>query len=79
MASAVKSGTPDQEIGPGFCISGPSLQAEENSMLRSEIAFAKQALTATRDWDTFQAVLRKCFSVKKPSTGQTGDRCNKKT
>jgi len=48
-------------------------------MLRSEIAFAKQALTATRDWDTFQAVLRKCFSVKKPSTGQTGDRCNKKT
>jgi len=31
-------------------------------MLRNEIAFTKQAILATKDWDTFQAILRKCLS-----------------
>jgi len=36
-------------------------------MLHCEIAFAKQALTATTDWDIFQAILRKCFTVPSQS------------
>lgn len=31
-------------------------------MTRNELAFAKQALLSTKDWDTFQAILRKCLS-----------------
>jgi hypothetical protein len=31
-------------------------------MLKNEIAFAKQALLSTRDWDTFQAILRRCLT-----------------
>ncbi|MEE4243187.1 MAG: hypothetical protein V2I36_17120 [Desulfopila sp.] len=35
-------------------------------MMKNEIAFAKQAVLTTRDWDTFQAILRKCLSYKPP-------------
>jgi hypothetical protein len=28
-----------------------------------EIAFTKQAALATKDWDTYQAILRKCLRV----------------
>lgn len=34
-------------------------------MPKNEIAFTKQALLATRDWDTFQALLRKCLTTRK--------------
>ncbi len=27
----------------------------------TETAFTKQALLATKDWDTYQAILRKCL------------------
>jgi hypothetical protein len=36
------------------------------TMMKNEIAFAKQAVLTTRDWDTFQAILRKCLSYKPP-------------
>jgi hypothetical protein len=35
-------------------------------MLKNETAFAKQAVLSTRDWDTFQALLRKCLCRRKP-------------
>ncbi len=31
-------------------------------MTRNELAYAKQALLSTKDWDTFQAILRKCLN-----------------
>lgn len=31
-------------------------------MTRNELAFAKQAVLATKDWDTYQAILRKCLA-----------------
>lgn len=31
-------------------------------MAKNELAFAKQAALATKDWDTYQAILRKCLS-----------------
>lgn len=34
-------------------------------MIRSEIAFAKTGVLSTRDWDTYQAILRKCLNSKK--------------
>jgi hypothetical protein len=33
-------------------------------MIRAEIAFAKTGVLTTRDWDTFQAILRKCLREK---------------
>lgn len=33
-------------------------------MLRNEIAFTKQALLSTKDWDTYQAILHKCLAVR---------------
>lgn len=35
-------------------------------MGRKEIAFTKQCALATKDWDTFQIVIRKCLSPGKP-------------
>ncbi len=32
-------------------------------MEKNELAFAKQALLATRDWDTYQAIIRKCLRI----------------
>ena len=34
-------------------------------MQNTEISFAKTGLLTTRDWDTYQAILRKCLSFKK--------------
>jgi hypothetical protein len=33
-------------------------------MIRAEIAFAKTGALTTRDWDTYQAILRKCLRIK---------------
>lgn len=33
-------------------------------MPKNEIAFTKQALLSTKDWDTFQAILHKCLSAR---------------
>jgi hypothetical protein len=50
-------------IGQGlFLCSGPHPYQEEQ-MDNREIAFTKQAALATRDWDTYQAILRKCLRV----------------
>ncbi len=36
-------------------------------MQNTEMSFAKSGALTTRDWDTFQAILRKCLrSRKKP-------------
>jgi len=32
-------------------------------MERNETAFIKQSLLAIRDWDTFQALLRRCRTI----------------
>lgn len=40
-------------------------------MQNSELAFAKNGLLTTRDWDTFQAILRKCLRVRKPVRKQS--------
>lgn len=31
-------------------------------MTENELAFTKQAALATKEWDTYQAILRKCLS-----------------
>ena len=33
-------------------------------MENRELAFTKQAIMATRDWDTFQAIIRKCLRIR---------------
>ena len=35
-------------------------------MLKNEIAFTKQALLSTKDWDTYQAILHKCLAAARP-------------
>lgn len=35
-------------------------------MLKNEIAFTKQALLSTKDWDTYQAILHKCLAARRP-------------
>jgi hypothetical protein len=32
-------------------------------MDKRELAFAKQAILGTKDWDTYQAIIRKCLRV----------------
>jgi len=34
--------------------------------MKTELAFAKQAALATKDWDTYQAILRKCLANHAP-------------
>ncbi len=34
-------------------------------MTKNEVAYAKQAALATKDWDTYQAILRKCLAKRK--------------
>jgi len=34
-------------------------------MQNTEMTFAKSGALTTRDWDTFQAILRKCLGAKK--------------
>jgi len=36
-------------------------------MMKNELAFAKQAALATKDWDTYQAILRKCLASQAPN------------
>ncbi len=53
-------------IGSGFVHSRTfTLSNWRMCMPKNEIAFTKQALLATRDWDTFQALLRKCLTTRK--------------
>ncbi|MFC1832784.1 hypothetical protein ACFL0S_12315 [Thermodesulfobacteriota bacterium] len=40
-------------------------------MQNTELAFAKNGLLTTRDWDTFQAILRKCLRFRKPVRKQS--------
>ena len=35
-------------------------------MKNNELAFTKQAVLATRDWDTFQMLLRRCLRLSAP-------------
>lgn len=35
-------------------------------MSQKELVFAKKCALATRDWDTYQAILRKCLKPVKP-------------
>ena len=39
-------------------------------MQNSEIAFAKNGALTTKDWDTFQAILRKCLRFRGPAKKQ---------
>ena len=39
-------------------------------MQNTEMSFAKTGLLTTRDWDTFQAILRNCLRFKKPARKQ---------
>lgn len=34
-----------------------------NTMEKNETAFIKQSLSVTKDWDAFQALLRKCRDI----------------
>ena len=56
--------------GP-FSLSPASPQSKEAVMQNTELAFAKNGLLTTRDWDTFQAILRKCLRVRKPVRKQS--------
>ena len=35
-------------------------------MQNTEMSFAKNGALTTRDWDTYQAILRKCLRFRKP-------------
>lgn len=35
-------------------------------MQNTEMSFAKNGVLTTRDWDTYQAILRKCLRFRKP-------------
>lgn len=48
-------------------------------MGRKEIAFTKQCALATKDWDTFQIVIRKCLSPNKPKPKITRSKTLSKT
>lgn len=48
-----------------------SHNAKEATMRNTEITFAKNGALTTRDWDTFQAILRKCLRAKKPAGKQS--------
>ena len=39
-------------------------------MHNTQITIAKNGALNTRDWDTFQAILRKCLRYKKPARKQ---------
>ncbi len=39
-------------------------------MRNTEFTFAKTGALTTRDWDTFQAILRKCLRPRKPDPKQ---------
>lgn len=41
-------------------------------MSQKELVYAKKCVLATRDWDTFQAILRKCLKPApvSPDTGK---------
>jgi hypothetical protein len=41
---------------------------QEEQMENRELAFSKQAILATKDWDTYQAILRKCLRVSEITT-----------
>ena len=41
----------------------PDLTFQEEQMENREIAFTKQAILATKDWDTYQALLRRCLRI----------------
>jgi hypothetical protein len=55
------------------------LTLEELQMDRKELAYAKQALPAIKDWDAFQAVIRTWSRVMKAAVAQDGwATCDKK-
>ncbi len=41
-------------------------------MSRKEIAFAKSCALATRDWDTYQAILRRCLKPQPEKSREAG-------
>merc|ERR1711879_855601 len=56
-------------IGPGLFLWGLRTFTRKywrNRMLRNEIAFTKQALLSTKDWDAYQAILHKCLAAPRP-------------
>ncbi len=53
-------------LGAFFVLQARKHNNRRLTMLKNEIAFAKQAILTTRDWDTFQAILRKCLACKTP-------------
>ena len=57
------TGPPDRFHGLEAFFRAPDLlfHFEEGSMSRKELVFAKECALTTRDWDTFQAILRKCL------------------
>jgi hypothetical protein len=57
-----------------FSCPGPLL-AKEEIMSQTELAFAKKCVLATREWDTYQAILRKCL---KPSKVEPGPKVSQK-
>jgi hypothetical protein len=59
-----KSGPPDQLlIGPGAFFLLRAAPFRRKQMENKELAFTKQAILATKDWDTYQAIIRKCLRI----------------
>ena len=51
-----------------FCLVNLQPAPWEEPMLKNELAFTKQALLATKDWDTYQAILRRCLVLRSAPT-----------
>ncbi len=65
----------------GIVVSGVSLHhlfTKETSMENQEICFTKQCALATRDWDTYQAIIRTCLNPR-GRQGSDGESCNSTT
>ncbi len=51
------------KIGPGlFCFRAAPFQGGKQ-MNRKELAFTKQAILSTKDWDAYQVMMRKCLRI----------------
>ena len=56
----------------GFFRPGPAHFPGRQIMGNSELSFARQNALTTRDWDTYQLILRKCLRSLGPVPDNTG-------
>ncbi len=66
-------------IGPGVFFAPDRTFIRRKQMNRKELAFAKQAILSTKDWDAYQAMIRKCLRVSEKDFKLEGQPANRKS